>query len=343
MIPGQTIIGDDIAYLKIDEEGYVRAVNVEQGIFGIIEDVNPVDDPLIYKALTTPRELIFSNVLIKDNEPYWLGMGKELPKEGVNFSGEWHAGKKDVSGKDIPAAHKNARYTIRISELDNIDENADNPEGVKVSGFIYGGRDSDTTVPVIQSLGWAHGVFIGAALESETTAAAIGKVGVRKHNPMSNIEFLTVPLGTYIENHIKFGEDMDFAPLIFATNYFLKEDGKFLNQKVDKKVWLMWMEGRVHNEFDAVETPIGYIPKYDDLRDLFRKIFAREFTKENYVKQFSIKAKKLLDKLDRIEEIFNQEENIPDMFYKHLNEEKERLRSAMNKHGTEVISPFEFL
>ncbi len=123
MIPGQTIVGDDIAYIKIGKDGKAYTVNIEQGIFGIIEDVNPVDDPVIYKTLTTPRELIFSNVLVKDGVPYWLGMGKEIPKEGFNYSGEWKEGKKDNEGNTILPAHKNARYTIRLSELENVDEN----------------------------------------------------------------------------------------------------------------------------------------------------------------------------------------------------------------------------
>ncbi|MBU1704676.1 MAG: phosphoenolpyruvate carboxykinase (GTP), partial [Nanoarchaeota archaeon] len=147
MIPGQTIIGDDIAYIRPDETGIARAVNVEQGIFGIIADINPKDDPLIYKALTTPRELIFSNILIKEGIPYWDGMGQELPKDGENFSGPWKEGNKDQKGNAIPPAHKNSRYTIRISELANADENCNNPDGIPVSGFIYGGRDSDTSVP----------------------------------------------------------------------------------------------------------------------------------------------------------------------------------------------------
>jgi len=342
MIPGQSIIGDDIAYIRPDEEGNAMTVNVEQGIFGIIADVNPVDDPLIYKALTSPRELIFSNVLIKDNVPYWLGMGKELPKEGVNYSGEWTDGKKDSEGKEILAAHKNARYTIRIGELDNIDENAENPLGVPVRGFIYGGRDSDTSIPVLQSLSWAHGVFLGAALESETTAAALGKEGVRKHNPMSNIEFLTVPLGVYIANHLKFGERLDKAPLIFATNYFLKKDGKYLNEKVDKKVWLLWMEGRVHDEFAGVETPIGYIPKYEDLQEMFQKVFSKDYSRDDYEEQFSIRVTSLIEKMDRIETIFKEEEGIPKMFFSHLDQQQERLKEALGKFQKDVISPFEF-
>lgn len=341
MIPEQTIIGDDIAYIRPGEDGYAYGVNVEQGIFGIIEDVNTVDDPLIYKALTTPREVIFSNVLIKENVPYWLGMGKEVPKEGYNYSGDWKEGNKDKDGKEILLANKNARYTVRIQELDNVDKNLDNPNGVPIQGIIYGGRDSDTSPPVVQSLSWPHGVFIGAALESETTAAAIGKVGVRKHNPMANLDFLVIPLGTYIKNHLKFGEDIDKAPLIFFTNYFLKENDEFLNEKVDKKVWLMWMEGRVHNEFEAIETPIGFIPKYEDLKKLFRQVFDKDYTKKDYVKQFSIRVTNWLEKIDRIEEIFESEEDMPEVFHNHLKQQKERLRKAKEKFN-DIISPLDF-
>ena len=342
MIPGQTIIGDDIAYIRPGEGGVAMAVNVEQGIFGIIQDINPTDDPLIYTALTTSRELIFSNVLVVDGIPHWLGMGKEAPKEGFNYSGEWFWGKKDNEGKEILFAHPNARYTIRISDLDNADKNIDNPDGVPVSGFIYGGRDHDTSVPVLQSLSWAHGVFIGAAIESETTAGTTEKAGIKKHNPMSNIEFLTVPLPVYIKNHLKFGDDLDKPPLIFATNYFLKDEGKFLNEKVHKKVWLMWMEGRVHNEYAVIETPIGFIPKCDDLKNLFKQIFNKDYTKEEYIKQFSIRIKHLMDKLDRIEAIFRQEEGIPHEFYNHLSQQRERLKEAKEKYGKDVVSPFEF-
>lgn len=339
MIPGQTIIGDDIAYIKPDKEGYARAVNVEQGIFGIIENVNPTDDPLIYKALTTPRELIFSNVLINNENPYWLGMGQELPEEGINFSGKWKEG-NEKKGNKILAAHKNARYTVRISELENSDERADDPEGVPIKGIIYGGRDSDISVPVSQSLSWAHGVYIGAIQESETTATTTAQVGVRKHNPMSNIEFLTVPLSVYIDNHIKFGEALDNEPLIFGTNYFIKKDGKFLNEKVDKKVWLNWMEGRIHEEYEGIETPIGIIPKYDDLKELFKKIFDKDYTQEEYIAQFSIRVKKYLEKLERVEAIFKEEENIPKIFWEHLNQERARLEKALEEKG-EIISPFD--
>jgi phosphoenolpyruvate carboxykinase (GTP) len=343
MIPGQTIIGDDIAYLIADKDGRVRAANVEKGIFGIIQDVNPVDDPIIYKILIIPRELIFSNILVKDRKPYWLGMGQDLPKQGFNFSGDWKQGNKDKDGNEISPAHKNARYTIKINDLDNADPEADNPKGVPVGGIIYGGRDSDTNVPVYQSFSWHHGVFLGACIESETTAATLGKEGVRVHNPMANIDFLVIPLGIYIKNHIKFGEKVDMPPLIFSTNYFLKgKNGKFLNEKVDKKVWLMWMEGRVHEEFHAIETPIGFLPKYEDLKKLFKQIFKKDYTKEEYEQQFSIRITKLLERFDRIKEIYSKEPGIPEIFVDHMNQQVKRLKEAKEKFGKEEISPFEF-
>ena len=342
MVPGQSVIGDDIAYIRPGEDGRPYAVNIEQGIFGIITDVNPDDDPIIYKALTTPRELIVSNVLLKDGFPYWLNMGKDIPDQGLNFSGAWTKGKKDANGKEIPHAHKNARYTIRISELDNADPKADDPEGVPIDGFLYGGRDSDTSVPVYQSLSWSHGVFVGACLESETTSATLGKEGVRKISPMANMDFLTVPLGVYIQNHLKFGEDLDKTPLVFATNYFLKKDGKFLNSKLDKKVWLLWLEGRVHGEYDVIETPIGLIPKHDDLKALFKQVFDKDYTEEEYIEQFSIRVPMWLEKMDRIEQIYSLEEKIPQVFLDHLEQQRTRLKEAKEKHGKDDIPPADF-
>ncbi|MFH1316656.1 MAG: phosphoenolpyruvate carboxykinase (GTP) [Candidatus Woesearchaeota archaeon] len=343
MLSGNTIVGDDIAYLRPGDDGFAYAANVEQGIFGVIMDINEKDDLSIYKALTTEREVIFNNVLINDNMPYWLGMGKETPDNGINHSGEWTKGKKDKAGNEISISHKNARFTLRINELDNADPVSDDPKGVPVHGIIYGGRDSDTNVPVCQSLGWAHGVFIGATIESETTAATLGKEGDAKLDPMANIDFLVVPLGLYIKNHLKFGEDLAHDPTIFATNYFLKDkDGKFLNDKTDKKVWLVWMEGRVHEDYMAIETPVGLIPLYDDLKELFSKSLKKKYSKKEYEHQFSIRIPNLLKRLDRLEAIFKREDNVPEMFFIQLNEQRQRLNDAREKYGKDVISPFDF-
>jgi len=346
MIPGSTIIGDDIAYLREGSEGEMRGVNIEQGIFGIIRDVNTDDDPLIYQALTEPKELIFSNILTtEDGQTYWLGMGDEVktPSKGYNHSGEWHEGKKDESGKEILLTHPNARFTLNLNDLGNVDENLDDPDGVPISGIFYGGRDSDTTVPIAESLSWEHGVFVGATIESETTAATLGAVGQRSSSPMANMDCVIVPLALYLNNHIKFGKKLKKQPKIYAVNYFLKgENGQYLNTKTDKKVWVLWAEGRVHGDYDAISTPIGYIPKYQDLKMLFEKVFdKRSYSKEEYEAQFSIRIKKYLDKLDRMEELYREEQGMPQEFWQILSTQRENLTNLRDQFGKDVVSPFD--
>jgi phosphoenolpyruvate carboxykinase (GTP) len=340
MIPGQTIVGDDIAYLK-KTDGKVMSANVEQGVFGIIRDVNAKDDPEIYKALTTPREVIFSNVLVKDGKPYWLGMGTDTPKEGENFSGQWYEGKKDENGKPIDLANKNARYTIRINELANADKLADAPEGVSTKGLVFGGRDSDTTIPVVEALDWAHGVMIGATIESETTAATLGAQGVRVFNPMANLDFISVPLGTYIKNYLDFVNNVEEEPKIYGTNYFLKdENGKYYNGMLDKKIWILWADGRVNGEYGAITTPVGNIPAFEDLQKLFKDNLDEEYTLEGYNNQFAIRVDKYLEKMARMQEIYDKVE-MPEAFMEQLENQTERLKEAKEKFGS-VITPDKF-
>ena len=344
MLPGQTIVGDDIAYLKPWDDGYAHAVNIEQGLFGIIKDVNPEDDPFIWDSITTPRETIFSNVLIMEGTPYWIGDGREIPEKGQNFSGDWRKGKKDENSKEIPHAHPNARYTIRIEDLKNADENLHNPDGVPVHGIFYGGRDSDSMVPVLESLNWEHGVFLGASIESETTSATLGQEGVRNQQPMANLDFVVVPLGKYLENHKKFGNNLEHPPKVFATNYFLKNDeGKYLNGMLDKLCWIIWAEGRTHGDFEVIKTPVGYIPKYDDLKKLFNEYLEKDYSEKDYMEQFEIRITKLLEKLVRIETMYKKEENVPEFFWNLLNEERTKLLDLKEKHKKDKISPLEFL
>jgi len=195
MLPGETILGDDIAYIR-NIDSVARAVNVECGIFGILQDINPKDDPVIYKVLTSPGEVIFSNVLVKDGKPYWLGMDCELPKDGINYTGYWWEGKTDEHGNLILPAHKNARYTVSLKALENCDPELDNPLGVELGGIMYGGRDAKAYVPVQQSFNWEHGIICyGASLETETTFAIVGQEGVPEINMMSIQDFISIPLG----------------------------------------------------------------------------------------------------------------------------------------------------
>ncbi len=346
MLPGQTIVGDDIAYFR-KKEGQIYSVNVEKGIFGIIRDVNPKDDPIIYEALTGPCEVIFSNVLIDGaKKPHWLGMsaeGGELPTEGTNHSGKWHKGKTDSNGNEITPSHKNARYCLNIPDLSNRDPLLDDPNGVPVGGVIYGGRDSDTLVPVEQAFNWAEGIIMkGACLESETTAATLGKEGVRTFNLMSNLDFLSIPLGRYIQNNLDFAKDIDNPPLIFSVNYFLKdENGKYLNGMADKLIWILWAELRVNGDVDGIETPTGLIPKYEDLEKLFKEHLDAQYTQADYVEQFAFRIPKNLAKLDRVEKIYKEKvSDTPQIVFDTFAEVRKRLKAADDKHS-DYISPFD--
>jgi phosphoenolpyruvate carboxykinase (GTP) len=344
MLPGENILGDDIAYIR-EIDSVARAVNVEAGIFGIIKDVNPVDDALIFNLLHSPCEIIFSNVLVKDDKPYWLGMGSELPKEGENFSGEWHEGKKDEEGNEITAAHKNARYAVNLRDVENCDPELNNPMGVELRGIMYGGRDAKAYVPVQQSFDWEHGIIsYGASLETETTFATVGEEGVPEINMMSIQDFISIPLGKNVRNNLDFGKKVENPPVVFGVNYFLQDkEGNYLNDPKDKHVWVKWMELRVHGEVDAIKAPTGYLPKYEDLRRLFKQVRGKDYSKEEYVKQFSIRVQENMDKIKRVRRFYKKKVTYtPEAVFWVLNQQYERLLDAKEKYGN-YIAPEKFI
>ena len=340
MIPGEKIVGDDIAYFR-NIGGEFRAVNVEGGMFGIIQDVNAKDDPVIFENLMIDQEVIFSNVLMgPDKMPYWLGMGVDAPKTGRNHFGEWHEGVTDSKGKTVGVAHGNARYTMRLDYLANIDkEGFEAKNGVKVEGVLYGGRDSDTTVPVEESPNWKDGILLKACtLESETTSATIGAEGVRTPSPMANMDFVSYPLGEYTMNNIKFGESVSNTPKIFSNNYFMRgADGKFITSKLAKKVWLHWAEGRIHGEYDAYETPTGKIPMYADLKALFKKHLNEDFTEETYTYLFTFRCTKWIAKLERTKAFFaKMDADTPKEIFAYWDATIAKIAAAREKYGDEI-------
>lgn len=344
MIQGASIVGDDISYIR-NIDGVARAVNVEKGIFGIIRSVNAKDDPVIWKVLNSDRPVIFSNVLVHEGVPYWLGDGRPIPERGINHSGAWFKGKLDENGEEILHAHKNARYTISLEGLPNLDEALNDPRGVVVGGIIYGGRDPDTWVPVQEAFDWPHGVItMGASLESQTTAATLGPSGIRKFQPFSNIDFMSIPLGKYIENHLQFGAGLKRVPKIFSVNYFLRnKNGEFLNEKNDKRIWLQWMALRINNEVRAIETPTGLIPHYAILKELFALYLNKEYSQEQYVEQFTLRIPEHLAKLDRIENEYRSlDSEVPDQLFVQLDQQRDRLLKAQAAHG-DYVSPQDFL
>jgi len=337
MVEGETIVGDDLAYLR-NINGKVHAVNVERGIFGIIQDINEAGDPLIYKVLTTPGDVVFGNVLDENGNPRWLGDKKAEPERGINFSGEWVKGKLDAAGKPIDYAHKNARYSISLEKLKNCDKNLHNKKGVELKGIIYGGRDSNTSVPVCEAFGWEHGVItMGASLESETTAATIGQEGNRVFNIMSNLEFLSISMAKYLECYLEFPKGLKVVPKIFGANYFLRnKEGKWLNGVKDKRVWLKWMELKAAGDVDGIKTPVGTIPRYDILKKLFKELLNKDFTEADYKEQFMIRVNENVAKMDRIIAVYKGVKGTPAKVFEELEAQKKRLLDLKAAKGDYV-------
>jgi phosphoenolpyruvate carboxykinase (GTP) len=331
-----TIVGDDLAHVR-KKQGKAWAANVEKGMFGVIKDVNPEDDPYIHELLVKPGEIIFSNVLEADGNPYWQGMGDvDIPARGINHSGEWWEGKKDNKGKLIPISHDNARFCIALEGIENYDPT----QVVELQGIVYGGRSSKRPVPVLESYGWVHGVFYAASIESEPTAATVGASSAKVViNPMANTEFLSIPIGKYLEKHVQFGRDLEETPKIFYVNYFLRdESGKFLNTKMDKKVWIRWIERRIAGKLEAYATPTGFIPKYEDLAELFGKELGASYSKDQYERQFMTCIPELLDKLEIVEAFYQEEtSNVPKEIADMIAIQRKLLAEAQNQYGDNIV------
>jgi phosphoenolpyruvate carboxykinase (GTP) len=180
---------------------------------------------------------------------------------------------------------------------------------------------------------------MGAMLESETTSATIGKEGVRVWNVMSNMDFLSMSVGRYIENNLKFAADVT-RPKVFGTNYFLKKDGKYLNGKLDKAIWVKWMELRVHNDVNTLDGACGLIPEYDDLRQLFKQVLEQDYTRQDYEDQFTIRIPECLAKLDRMEKLYATIEDTPRAMKDEMAAQRKRLEELRDAKG-EYVSPFE--
>ncbi|KXA93645.1 phosphoenolpyruvate carboxykinase [candidate division MSBL1 archaeon SCGC-AAA259E17] len=344
MLPGENILADDISYVR-NIDGVCRGANIESGVLGILQDVSPEDDPLIWEVLHEPGEIIFTNVLIRDAKPWWLGMGRELPEEGINYTGEWWEGKTNENGEEVKPSHKNARYAMALEALPNCDPELHNPEGVELEGIFFGGRDYQGYVPIQQGYDWSHGIIAyGAALETETTFATIEEEGQYEINMMSIQDFVSIPLGEYLENYLDFGARLERTPPVFGANYFLKdsETGDFLNAIRDKHVWVKWMELRVHDDVGAIKSPTGLLPKYEDLRKLFSQVLDKDYPREGYKKQFTIRVPQNLKKVERVKKFYREEaKDVPDKLFEVLNNQKNRLQKSQEKYG-DYIPPSKF-
>ena len=346
---GNVFIGDDLAQMWIADDGSIRSVNPECGIFGIVENVNSEGDPLLMKILRKPGyEVIWSNVLIDENKaPHWVGNNEEHPDKGFNFQGEWHKGKKDNEGKPVPMSHPNSRCTLRSSCLENYSSEAENPEGALTRVFTYSGRDADTMPPVWVAKNTDAGVVIGACIVSAATATEVGATGI-KRAPWANAPFIPGALGDYMNAQFKFfgNEKINkkYTPVMAGLNYFLTDQARggdspaLLGEKKDVKVWLAWLERYAHNETGFISTPIGNIPKYENLKDLFTQIIDKEYGKNLYTRQFSLYIDNIIKRIDLQEKAYAKEEKIPSILFDILAEQKQGLLALKDAHGS-IVTP----
>ncbi len=342
---GTDFIGDDLAQLWINEDGSLRAINPEKGIFGIVRDVNAESDPYLMKALREEgAEIIWTNILVDvHGVPYWVGNGEDLPSRGVNFQGEWWEGKTDEEDNPIPLSHPNARCTVDCREIANYNhEAAEDPRGVEIRVITYSGRDSDTMPPVRVAKDPDHGVVIGASILSAATATEVGAKGVRRQ-PWANEPFIPGPLADYMEAQFRFFNSgkLAYEPIIAGLNYFLTHEARggegkgLLGEKRDVTAWLGWLERMAHNEVQSIETPIGHLPRYDDLKPLFTKI-GKAYPKELYDKQFALYVDNILTRIALQEQAYREEKNVPARLFQIYEEQREGLNALKAAYGPVV-------
>jgi phosphoenolpyruvate carboxykinase (GTP) len=347
---GTEFVGDDLAQMWVAEDGTMRAINPENGIFGIVQDCNLEGDPYLMKCLREPgTEVIWSNVLIDDaGVPHWTNNGEKNAEKGFNFQGDWFKGKKDDKGKEIPISHPNSRCTLRCEAIENFNSDVGHdPNGAPIKVVTYSGRDSDTMPPVWVGKNADHGVVIGASIVSAATATEVGATGV-KRQPWANAPFIPGPLAQYMQVQFTFFNSSEFSaqgrPILAGLNYFLTEGSrggqgaKLLGEKRDVPVWLTWLARFAHGEVQGIETPIGFIPKYDDLKGIFAELIDKDYPRALYDRQFALYTDKILDRVKLQREAFGKEKNLPDKLFKVYDEWDKGLQALKGKYGA-IVKP----
>ena len=311
-----TTVGDDIAWLRPGKNGGLYAVNPENGFFGVAPGTNAKSNP---NALaSTSRDTIFTNVVqnLDDNTVWWEGLG-EAPENALDWKGQpWN---KD-SG--VKGAHPNSRFTAPAKNCPCLSDKFEEPEGVKISAIVFGGRRAKTVPLVYQSKSWEHGVFMGSVMASETTAAATGAVGVLRRDPMAMLPFCGYNMGDYFAHWLEMGKIKD-APKIFNVNWFLTdEDGKFLWPGFGDNLRVLdWIIDRCEDNAPADDTPIGYVPRPQDIN-----LEGLDLSTDSLNELLEIDREQWRKETELIEEHYAKFDILPEALKKELDDLKARLK-----------------
>jgi phosphoenolpyruvate carboxykinase (GTP) len=282
-----TTVGDDIVWMWVDANtGKLRAINPESGYFGVVPGTNDQTNPNAMTAMS--RDTIYTNVaLLPDGDVWWEGKTEQPPAKCIDWMGmEW------APGNDRKAAHPNSRFTAPMTNNPALDPAANDPDGVPVSAIVFGGRRSRTIPLVFQAFNWVHGVYLGATLGSETTAAATGQQGIVRRDPMAMLPFIGYNIRDYLVHWFRMRKKMSDCPRIFHVNWFRKDDnGRYLwpgfgeNMRV-----LKWIIDRCQGRAYAIETTIGWMPRPEDIDLDGLDITPEQFKQIQSVRNDEVKA-----------------------------------------------------
>ncbi|MDD5756323.1 MAG: phosphoenolpyruvate carboxykinase (GTP) [bacterium] len=318
-------VGDDIAWMRVDTDGALWAVNPESGFFGVAPGTNSKTNPNMMEAIK--KNTIYTNVLLKmDGTVWWEEGDGPVPAEGIDWMGRpWKPGMKDEKGNIIKGAHANSRFTVPAKQCPSISYRLEHHHGVPISAIVFGGRRAHLAPLVYESFNWQHGVYVGATMASERTAAQFGKQGEVRRDPMAMYPFCGYNMADYFGHWLKMGEKIEKKPKIFHVNWFrVDEEGKFLWPGYGENLRVLeWILSRCRGEVEAQKTPIGYVPRPQDI-----DLNGLNLTNKIMEKLVAVNKNEWLEELKGHQQFFEQfGERMPKAIWDEYEALKQRLES----------------
>jgi phosphoenolpyruvate carboxykinase (GTP) len=329
-------VGDDISWMRIDTDGRLWAINPETGFFGVAPGTNSKTNPNMMKTIS--QNTIFTNVVLtKEGTVWWEGGDGEPPAEGLDWQGRpWKPGMKDKDGKPILGAHPNSRCTAPLTQCPSHSFRTEHHHGVPIAAIVFGGRRAHLAPLVYEAFDWEHGVFVGATMASERTAAQFGKQGEVRRDPMAMLPFCGYHMADYFDHWYKMGKRMIKPPKIFHVNWFrTDENGDYLWPGYGENLRVIeWILDRCRGEADAVKTPIGYVPAPESL-----DLTGLNIGRETLDKLFQVNSNDWMAEIDDVASFFQQfGDRLPRILWDQLDSLRLRMRAPISvmKPGAEI-------